>query len=204
VRLLVNGGTATVRRLAGRYPDLLGHLLSPGCGNSVATTLSTGLPVAADNGAYSGFDPDAFRRLLGRVAGRPRLLWVACPDRVGDARATIALFRKWEEEVRAAGPVAFVLQDGQEDLALPDADAYFIGGSTRWKLSRVAAGLTDEAHRRGVPVHMGRVNSLRRIEAAYRLGCGSVDGTGMSRWGDAHLAKFCAWLQRLGRQPALW
>jgi hypothetical protein len=184
MRLLVNGGTATVRRLAGRYPDLLGHLLAPG-GGSVDGAFSTGLPVAADNAAYSGFDPDAFRRLLRRVAGRPRLLWVVCPDRVGDARATHALFRKWEEEVRTAGPVAFVLQDGQEDLPLPDADCYFVGGSTRWKLGR-------------------RVNSLRRIEAAYRLGCGSVDGTGMSRWGDAHLAKFCARLRRLQRQPVLW
>jgi hypothetical protein len=204
VRLLVNGGTATVRRLAGRYPDLLGHLLSPGCGNSVATTLSTGLPVAADNGAYSGFDPDAFRRLLRRVAGRPRLLWVVCPDRVGDARATLALFRAWEDEVRAAGPIAFVLQDGQEDLPLPDADCYFVGGSTRWKLGRSAAWLVLAARAMGKPVHMGRVNSLRRVEAAYRLGCASVDGTSMSRWGDAHLTKFCAWLRRLQAQPALW
>jgi hypothetical protein len=203
MRLLVNGGTATVRRLAGRYPDLLGHLLAPG-GGSVDGAFSTGLPVAADNAAYSGFDPDAFRRLLRRVAGRPRLLWVVCPDRVGDARATHALFRKWEEEVRTAGPVAFVLQDGQEDLPLPDADCYFVGGSTRWKLGRSAAELVLAARSMGRPVHMGRVNSLRRIEAAYRLGCGSVDGTGMSRWGDAHLAKFCARLRRLQRQPVLW
>lgn len=51
---------------------------------------------------------------------------------------------------------------------------------------------------------VGRVNSLRRLRAAYDLGADSVDGTGMSRWGDVWLARFCEWAKGLERQPTLY
>jgi hypothetical protein len=148
-----------------------------------------------DNGAFSGFDPVSFRRLLGRVAGSDRLVWIACPDKVADARGTLALFEEWHEEVARAGPVAFVGQDGQEDLDVPWANfaCFFIGGSTRWKLSEAAADLADQAKRRGKWLHMGRCNSRRRLRHARTLGCDSVDGTSMSRWGDHHLERFARW-----------
>lgn len=55
MRLFVSGATATLRRHLDR--DRLGLLLVPGAGNSPQTALSLGLPWAADNAAYSGFDP---------------------------------------------------------------------------------------------------------------------------------------------------
>lgn len=207
MRLLVSGSTATVRRLAPRWPGVLGHLLTPTNRNAVVSLLATGLPWGCDNGAFSSFDPVRYRRFLARVRGQPRCLWVVAPDRVGDARATLALFREWAEEVRAAGqPVAFVGQDGQEDLEVPwqEIDAWFVGGSTRWKLSQAAADLDGEARRRGKWVHMGRVNSRRRLEVAHARGADSVDGSSMSMYGDKYIHQFCAWSAGLSRQLTLW
>ncbi len=196
--LLVSGSTRSVSRANGS----LGLLVTPSNGNSVASLVKTGLPWAVDNGAFSGFDPLAFRRLLGRCAGQPRLLWIVCPDVVGDARATAERFEEWRAEVAQAGPVAYVGQDGQEDFAPPweRFESFFIGGSTRWKLSAAAAGLAAEARSRGKWLHMGRVNSRRRMTIASDLGCDSIDGSSASRWGDKYLWKYLLWLRQLRQQ----
>ncbi len=207
MRLLVSGTTRTIARLASRWPGRLGHLLTPASGNSVVTAQQHGLPWAADNGAFSGFDPRRFRRFLRRLAGHPGCLFVVCPDVVLDARATLNLFGEWCLEVRASGqPVAFVGQDGAEDGDLPwsDLDAWFVGGSTRWKLSQASADLCQEARARGKHIHMGRVNSRRRLRAAFDMGCHSVDGSGLSRFGDRYVHQFCAWTEHLCAQPTLW
>ncbi|HXF62680.1 MAG TPA: hypothetical protein VNK95_13745, partial [Caldilineaceae bacterium] len=56
-------------------------------------------------------------------------------------------------------------------------DALFIGGSTGWKLSEAADWCIRRAKERGVWVHAGRVNSLRRIRHFQLIGVDSVDGT---------------------------
>lgn len=214
MRILVSGSTRTLASLAPRWPDRLGILLTPGNWNTVGSVLATGLPWGIDNGAYSGFDPAAFRRLVARAAGQPRLLWVVCPDVIADARGTLALFGQWEGELRSAGlPLAFVLQDGQESLPLPEAAAYFVGGSTRWKLSEHVGALAAEARRRGAGLHVGRVNSLRRLRFAHDLLADSVDGSGYSRFAavararrrrDMLLERHLLYLEELDRQPVLY
>lgn len=206
MRILVSGSTRTVYQVASRYPRHLGLLLAPNNYNSVRRMESTGLPWGADNGCFRGFDSVLFRRLLRRIAGRKRLLWVACPDVVADAHGTLTLFEQWHEEVAAAGPVAFVGQDGQEDLDMPwnRFDCLFVGGSTDWKLSRVAADLIAEARARGKWVHMGRVNTLRRLRTAFDLGCDSVDGSCFSRWADRWLLWAVRFVRQLETQPTLW
>jgi hypothetical protein len=200
MRILVSGSTKTVGQLAPHWPDHLGILLTPGNRNSITAVLRTGLPWAIDNGAFSGFDAVAFRRLLRRAAGQPRLLWVVAPDVVGDACATLQLWTQWFLEIESHGlPVAFVLQDGQEDALLPDADCYFVGGSTRFKLSEAARDLLAEGQRRGIPSHMGRVNSLCRLRYAYEIGCDSVDGSGYSRFAGVFLDRHLDYLRTLER-----
>ena len=44
-----------------------------------------------------------------------------------------------------------------------------------------------EAKRRRKWVHMGRVNSERRIRYAASIGCDSIDGTKWVRWRDIYL-----------------
>lgn len=199
--LLVSGATKTVERLKD-HPNL-GHLLSPRSRNDPDWFISTGLPWAADNGAFSGFDPPAFVRMLDSIQGRPGCLFAVCPDVVGNASETLSLFGEWRETITARSlPVAYVAQDGQEQLPVPWAefDALFIGGSTEFKLGRHAESLTREARARGIHVHMGRVNTRRRMRLARAWGCNSVDGTAFSWFPDTKLPGALAHLQTLDAQ----
>ncbi len=203
--MLVSGSTRTVRDLAAAGTGGLGILLTPNNGNSVGSVVATGLPWAIDNGAFSGFNADKFLKLIDKAIGKSHLLWVVCPDVVGNAEATLAHWPWWSAQIRArALPVAFVLQDGQEDLELPEADCYFIGGSTRWKLSSHAADLAAEGKRRGAWVHMGRVNSRRRLTVAMDMGCDSTDGSSLSMFGDKYIRAFVRWSSNLHQQPTLF
>ncbi len=207
MRALVSGSTATVRSLAADWPGHLGHLVTPKNRNSMASLLATGLSWAADNGAYSGFDAEGFRRFLAKIQGQPRCLFAVCPDVVADAVGTLNRFDEWSGEVAATGlPVAFAGQDGIERFPIPwdRFAAWFIGGSTRWKLSQASADLAVEAKVRGKWVHMGRVNTLRRLTAAYQMGCDSIDGSSMSMYGDKYIHRFCSWMRGLEIQPTFW
>jgi hypothetical protein len=204
VLFLASGSVALVARLAGEG-NPLGHMMTPRNTN-LAAAVRTGLPFALDNGAFAGFDAARFRRSLAAVRGLPRCLFVVCPDVVGDARATLAAFWRWGPEVRdALQPVALAAQDGLEGLDVPWNwfNALFLGGSTAWKLSRAAADLAGEAKRRGLHAHMGRVNTLRRMTYARRLGCDSVDGSGLSKRPDKFARAYCRWLREAHR-PTLW
>lgn len=181
--LLVSGATKTTARLAS--DPRLGTLLVPGNGNKPA-----GKPWACDNGAFAGFREKAFRKMLGKMRGLPGCLWVAAPDVVCDAPGTRALFDKWEPVIREMGfPVAFVAQNGLTiDTAPWDRlDCLFIGGDDAFKLGPEARELAAEAKRRGKLVHMGRVNTLRRMRYAYEIGVDTIDGTQFSRFAERWL-----------------
>lgn len=206
MRLLVSGSTASVARMTS-HREHLGVLLTPFNRNSVDAVIGTGLPWAIDNGAFSGFNATAFVRLCMRAEGSPRLLWVACPDIVGDATQTATEFERWAPSLhRLRLPVALVAQDGAEDLVQPwdQFCCLFIGGTTEWKLSHAAWDLCREAKRRDKLVHMGRVNSLRRMKIAQLYGCDSIDGSSASKYGDKYIHKYCRWIKhRIVGQPLL-
>lgn len=109
---------------------------------------------AMDNGCFTDTYPgdDAYLATLDKYAHhQARCLFVAVPDVVGDAAATLALFPAMAARISAAGwPVALVAQDGMTADDLPDGLPWlFIGGSTEWKLGHAAAELIAEAKRRG-------------------------------------------------------
>lgn len=201
--LLVSGSTASIRKYARASNAKLGHLLTPDNWNSIHTIKKTGLPWACDNAAFGNFDADKFRKMLAKVKGH-NPMWIACPDRVGCAKTTLAMFEDWQEEVREAGPIAFVMQDGQENEELPVADCYFIGGTTKWKLSTALGELAEYVHLVcRADLHMGRVNSFRRIQAAYDIFCHSFDGTSASKWGDVWIPRYLNCMERIEMQPKL-
>lgn len=202
MRLLVSGATTTVAGHASS--PYLGHLIVPKAGNRMRSILATGLPWAADNAAFTRFDAAAFCAMLGRIAGKPGCRFVACPDVVGDARATLDRFEVWQPVLAALSlPVALVAQDGLQDLPVPwdRIDAVFLGGSTTWKLGSDARAIAAEAKARGLWVHMGRCNSRARLQYAHRIGCDSVDGSGFSRWPERHLSKALLWLADIHDAP---
>lgn len=162
----------------------------------------------ADNGCFGKGYPgdDRWWAWLTTHAYRDRCRFAVAPDVVADAAATSARSRPWLPRIRDLGvPAAFVVQNGQESLPVPwdEFDVMFIGGSTEWKIGPAAAALASSARARGKRVHMGRVNSLRRLRYAEAIGCDSADGTFITYGPDVNLPRALGWLTEVRDQPCL-
>lgn len=172
--------------------------------------LPTGVTWCADNGVYGKGWPGYaawYCWLRDHPADRTRCLFAVAPDVVGDAAATLTRSVPWLPAIRAAGyPAALAAQDGLEHLNVPWGafDVLFLGGTTAWKLGPAARRLTAEASRRGLPVHMGRVNSLRRLRYAAAIGCTSADGTYLIFGPDVNLPKTLGWVRDIRTQAGLF
>jgi len=194
VLILVSGATVAVSSMP---PSRVGHLFVPTEGN----VPRRGRYWAMDNGAYHAFNPSAFLSLLERLHPYPNCLFVAAPDVVGDASATLCHFRSWADVIHSyALPVALVGQDGLTVRETPwgDFEAFFIGGTTEWKLGREARTLAAYAKAHGKWTHMGRVNSKQRLHYAMEIGCDSVDGSQFSKWSWTWLPRALAWIDQEG------
>lgn len=137
-----------------------------------------------DNGGFNEVDVNGVVRIMKREEqNRERCYFVTAPDVAGSARRTAELF--WHFKSLFEGwPVAFVCQDGQEDLPMPweHISAIFIGGSTSWKCSQHPVHLIKTAKALGKWVHAGRVNTALRMKHFEKLGTNSYDGTGIGRF----------------------
>ena len=198
--VLINSGSALDR--FGRSP-YLGRLVAP----RDRTTPRPGERWAGDNDAFLAWDEARFLAMLDRLANIPGCLFIATPDVIGDARATLDRFDEWRPAVADRGfPVALVGQDGAEDLALPwgQFSALFVGGTTDWKLSAAVADLCAEAKARGKWLHIGRVNSQKRLRIAYDLGADSIDGTRWSRFSRSCFEQHMPYVNWLHDQGTLF
>ena len=164
-----------------------------------------GFRYALDNGAWTAhqrgetcFDAEAFDRAVGLLGAEAD--FVVVPDRVMDAAATLRMAESW---LPVLGRFSLVLavQDGivAEDVRpwLGPRCGVFIGGSDAWKESS-ARRWGELCRERGAWLHMGRVNSARRIAIAAEAGCDSIDGSSVSRF-----AKSIGRLDRAVRQQSL-
>jgi hypothetical protein len=124
-----------------------------------------GLPWAGDNCAFTGFDAARFSAWLDHMTPhRATCLFVAVPDVVGDAAATLARYAAWAEAMEG-WPLAYVAQDGSENYDIPpDAAALFVGGTTAWKESAAAIDMIRRAQAQGLLIHVGRINWGRRYK----------------------------------------
>lgn len=157
----------------------VGQLITP-----LTRRADRGVQYAVDNGAFAGFKEKAFIAILKRQQkASNRCLFVAAPDVVGSAAETHTLFFQWHERLKD-WPIAFVAQDGIEDVWIPWSfiSALFIGGSTDFKLGAQAEKAIIEAKRRKKWVHIGRINTAIRFDRFKALGADSCDGTGISRY----------------------
>jgi hypothetical protein len=149
-----------------------------------------GFRYALDNGAWGAFlqgkswDADAFVRMvvdLGMGAD-----FVVIPDVVGDGRRSLARTRAWLPLLLGrVGLLLIAVQDGitPQDvrLFLGANVGLFIGGSTAWKLATLGSWGTLAADI-GCYLHVGRVNTQRRIARCHAVGAQSFDGTSVSRF----------------------
>lgn len=156
-------------------------LTTPGH-KGIPAGIIAGNPWAADNQAFTvGFDPELYFPWLETMRPfRDTCLFVAVPDVVGDAAATLISWHEWASSFDD-WPLAFVAQDGSAPADIPaDATALFIGGTTEWKESGAAVIMIKAAQRRGLHIHIGRVNWARRynlfaiLEGSHEFTC---DGT---------------------------
>jgi hypothetical protein len=211
----------SVRALLPSWHGPLGQLFTPRMLTGLDITEGCCIPWAADNDCFNGFDPGRYLDLLEAISYRSGCLFVAAPDVVADAAATLALFERWQPVLQSVWatvdegdvepgqpvhqPVALVAQDGLERLPVPweHLQALFIGGSTRWKLGPHAAALIRQAKQHGKWVHVGRVNTLRRIQWFKALGVDSIDGSGFARFTRARLPMAVAALTGASQQTLL-
>lgn len=157
-------------------------MLQPGNGYA-ARVESEDFPCwAADNGCFAQGERFKLEKFYDWLDGVPRsrLLFAVAPDVFPDAVATLERSRPVMAELRSRGcRPAFVAQNDAERTDIPwdEFDCLFLGGQDHWKLGHGARVLTAEAKSRGKWVHMGRVNSHRRLRYATTIGCDSADGT---------------------------
>lgn len=173
-------------------------------------------PWGADNGKFTATGPRTgwlghgrwFDWLEGQVDryGAESCRFAVAPDAPFNAAATLDESLPWMAKIRNLGiPAAFAAQNDCDLYGLPwdEMDVLFLAGDTAWKIGPVAHRLTIEAKERGKWVHMGRVNSLRRLQIAEWFGCDSADGTFLKFGPDINLGRLAAWLADMHRRPSL-
>jgi hypothetical protein len=192
--------------LANPRPDL-GLMLQPGMQNGVAPLQFW--PWAADNGCFAqgdGFVPGDWLEWLAELRRyRERCLFAVAPDVIRDAEATLLRSLPYLPTIRQLGyPAAFVSQNGCTSALVPwDAiDCLFVGGDDAWKLGEASWGLCAEAKRRDKWVHVGRVNSFRRLKACAVSGVDSADGTYLKFGPDENWPKLMGWLDAVNHEQA--
>jgi len=167
---------------------------------------------ALDNGAWAAhqrggrLDVHRFAEMLyalGRHAD-----FVVAPDIVAGGRESLAVSIHWLPTcLYNARRVLIAVQDGMEPqdfdgVPLGPRVGLFVGGSTDWKLSTLPAW-GRLARRRGAWLHVGRVNTARRIQLCRDAGADSFDGTSVTRFADT-LPLLDGARRQVGVLPALW
>lgn len=190
----------------------IGLMVQPGTGYT--RRLATYPFHAADNGCFNPktyVGDDRLLSWLDALPERERCLFAVVPDVArrpdgelgGDPEATWHRFEKLGPLVQELGfPAALAAQDGMERMGnvgeqIDACDCLFLGGSTEWKLGIQAELLARQARAKGKWVHMGRVNSLKRMERARAMGCNSVDGTFLGFGPDANIVHLTRWILAL-------
>lgn len=219
--LYLSGVSTDLTRNAHRAD--LGLLVTPA--SSVHRQIDRYPFYGADNGLYvetkagRPFDPDRWLTWLDRLP-RESCLFAALPDvlewhaddagrlyPVGNMAATLERSARYANAVKRLGfPAALVAQDGLKSLdQIPESirpDAIFVGGSDDYKLGPDAARLTREAREAGLWVHVGRVNSLKRLRYALtNMEADSADGTYIGFGPTTNAPRVLGWLDELNGGP---
>lgn len=151
---------------------------------------SEGFRYGLDNGAWTAhqrggsFDERLFSVALAKMGQGAD--WTVVPDIVGGGLESLKLSLRWLPSVLDATQVALIaVQDGMSfgDVGhlLGKRVGLFVGGSTPWKLSTID-GWAKLGRDAGCWVHVGRVNTVKRILSCSIAGVHSFDGTSASRY----------------------
>jgi len=179
--------------------NYVGRLFIPDLCSGHDDTINSGMLYAADNGCFTGFKENKFFNMLERLRNANNCLFVTAPDVVANHKETIKLFKQYKTKLKEYNlPIAFVLQNGSnlKNIPLDDVDALFIGGTTEWKLGKTARDITYKAKELNKWIHMGRVNSYKRLNYAISIGVDSIDGMKYSRFSDTFMNETIEFLKQ--------
>lgn len=195
-----------------KKPEVQQQLLATGIGALLTPYSQRTLPSpswtwAADNGCFGkSWTADTWQQWLETRQADHAPLFATVPDVVADHHNTMQRWHTYAPIVRSLGyRLAFVLQDGAtiNNIPLEEFDALFIGGTTHFKLSPHARTIVEHCKANDKWVHMGRVNSKRRIQTAYEWHCDSVDGTYLAFAPDTNTPRLLR-MMTAGTQPTLF
>lgn len=194
-RLLINSYHALT--LIDKYTDYFGWLYTPRIRPTTFSVQSINniIPYYADNDAFNGLNDTKYRELL-VLLSQMSPVWITAPDKVGNATETNKLFALWYNSIKQFN-IAYVLQDGITIDTIPwdYISCVFLGGTTEFKLSQYAYDLLIESRQRNKLIHVGRVNSIKRIKYFWDV-CDSFDGSGFSRYSKAMLPRYIEFLKK--------
>lgn len=149
-----------------------------------------GFPYAVDNGAWTAFNQKRpfnetlFGSVLKKLGWGAD--WVVVPDIVEGGLKSLEFSMRWLPRVASESRRQLIaVQDGMspgdvEGLLSPTV-GLFVGGSTDWKLGTMRSW-GDLAAKCRCWLHIGRVNSERRIALCAAAGAHSFDGTSATKF----------------------
>ena len=189
--LIANNWNPYIPWLSGRFCNRVGVMVSQ---DSRWRKPTECFPYAIDNGRYQScikdqpWDDAAFLAMCAKAACQtPKPLFIVVPDVIGNSQQTLSEWAPWYKRLHGFGiPLAFAMQDGMDVKDVPPtADWVFVGGTDDWKWGAVGA-ICEYFERpriggRAKPIHVGRVNTYRRLRACDECGVTSVDGSGWFR-----------------------
>jgi hypothetical protein len=118
--------------------------------------------------------------MLGRGAD-----WLVLPDIVAGGLRSLDFSLSWIDRLCGVAPLLLAVQDGMAEtdivpLVGPEL-GIFVGGSTDWKVATIPLWGRVAARAR-CWLHVGRVNTVRRIRLCAAAGVDSFDGTSVTRF----------------------
>lgn len=162
------------------------------------------LPWVFDNGAFKdwrgglAFQTERYEKALDRMVSdpaTPRPDFIIAPDIVAGGLESLRFSCEWAERLSWLGtPLYVAVQDGMtEAIVLRELGMFsgvFVGGSPVWKM-KTGEAWTEFAHSRGLPCHIGRMGTEKKVRAAIRWGVDSIDSA-LPLWAEANLRRFLA------------
>lgn len=140
-----------------------------------------------DNGAWSAYiqgkpwDEGRFQTAVDVFGARARV--IITPDKVAGGLESLRLSESWIPRLYDIAPQVIPVQNGMTPAdvrpLLSDRVGIFVGGTTDWKLATMRQW-GDLAKDVDCYLHIGRVNSARRIQLCQDAGADSFDGTSAS------------------------
>lgn len=182
MKYLIDTSPRKMQTLAGREL-VAGQLCTP-----LTNYRNWGGTFAIDNGAFSGLNRTAWFRLLEKHL--PLLddcQFVTIPDIVGNCKRTLELFDVITQDARThpyRDRWSFVMQDGIEDTRIQwnRIPHIFIGGTDAFKDSQACYDIVKTAKALAIPVHVGRVNQIKRFRTYHELGADTCDGSSIAMY----------------------